>query len=342
MRTELPVTTGPTSGGPEKFVTPMPVAVPPVTGLRVIGGSVVAPHAVRAPGAYGGDVRFLLRPGWLALIVTVVGFAVACYALLAPWQFGREAQRDAQQTAIDASYATPPLPLGQLTPSGTAVTAGTEWRQVTVPGTYLPDAEAVVRLRVHDGKPAFEVLTPLRTDDGRTVAVDRGFVTAASGAEVPTFAPAPAGTVTIIARLRLDERDPSARPVFESDGHRQLFAVDSRVLAATTGVALEPGYLQLAADQPGVLAPLPVQPASGSAPFTNFSYALQWLTFGAIALFALVYFVRLELLQRRDGSRANRRTALRRALAGDDPAPANDPDPGTARGPPHTDRYGHR
>ena len=45
-------------------------------------------------------MRFLLRPGWLALIVAVVGFVVACYTYLAPWQFGREAARGAQQQAI--------------------------------------------------------------------------------------------------------------------------------------------------------------------------------------------------------------------------------------------------
>ena len=75
-----------------------------------------------------------------------------------------------------------------------------------------------------------------------------------------------------------------------------------------------------------MLAPVPVAPNTGAAPFTNFSYALQWLTFGAIALFAAAYFVRLELLQRRGGSgRAAERSAVRRALAGDDDAERQGP-----------------
>ena len=45
---------------------------------------------------------------------------------------------------------------------------------MTITGSYLPEAEAVVRLRTLDGKPAVEVLTPMRLDDGRVVAVDRG------------------------------------------------------------------------------------------------------------------------------------------------------------------------
>ncbi len=268
-------------------------------------------------------MRFLLRPGWLALITSVTLFVIACYALLAPWQFGREADRDAQQHALDAASAIPPAPLAQVLPPG-GVTAAVEWRQVTVTGTYLPAAEAVVRLRVYEGKPAFEVLTPLRTADGQVVAVDRGYVTAASGAAVPDYPAPPTGEVTLAARLRVDETDPDHRPPFTSDGHRQLYVTDARTLATATGLPITPGYLALAAGQPGVLAPLPVEAAAAesAAPFTNFSYALQWLTFGAIAVFALVYFVRLEMLQRRSRTtpprRNARRTALRRELAGED------------------------
>lgn len=258
-------------------------------------------------------MRFLLRPGWLALIVTVVAFVVACYALLAPWQFGREDQRVGAQQAIDTATATAPVPYGELTP----IRPDVEWRQVTVTGTYLPEAETVVRLRVVDGKPAVEVLTPLRTDDGRLVLVDRGTVEAQSGATVPEIDAPPAGPVTITARLRVDEVDPENRPVFEADGHRQLYHASSATVAAATGLALDPGYLLLAPGQPGVLAAVVVAPPSGVAPFTNFSYALQWLTFGAIALFALVYFVRLEMLQRQD--RKPSKATIRQALAGDDP-----------------------
>jgi cytochrome oxidase assembly protein ShyY1 len=272
-------------------------------------------------------VRFLLRPAWLALITTVTLFVIACYALLAPWQFGREAQRDAEQHTLDAASLIPPAPLAQVVPTG-GVTAAVDWRQVTVTGTYLPDDEGLVRLRVYNGKPAFEVVTPLRATDGRIVVVDRGFVTAESGAVVPSYAAPPSGEVTIAARLRVDETDPDHRQAFTADGHRQIYVTDSRTLAGATGLPIAVGYLALSADQPGVLNPLPVEPAAAqsAAPFTNFSYALQWLTFGAIAVFALVYFVRLEMLQRQSAAGTSRkssarradRAAFRRELAGED------------------------
>ena len=119
---------------------------------------------------------------------------------------------------------------------------------------------------------------------------------------------------------------PTDRPVVARTGHRQLYAADSRVLGATTGLPTScPGYLAARpADQPGVLAPAAGRARRwrSAAPFTNFSYALQWLTFGLIALVALGYFIRLEMLQRgaREAPprRSARRSALRRELAGED------------------------
>lgn len=243
-------------------------------------------------------MRFLFSPRWLLLIVAVVGFVVACYTLLAPWQFGREAEREAQQAAIDASRATPPVPLAEVVPAGEGVGPGDEWRRVTVSGTYLPEAETLVRLRVVEGKPAYEVLTPLRTAGGGLVLVDRGFVTA-DGTAVPPIAAPPDGPVELTGWLRPDQADPQGRAAVTDAGRVQVYAADSRAVAAATGLDLPAGYLQLEAGQPGVLGPLPVTPSTGGAPFSNLSYALQWLTFGAIALVALGLFVRLELLQRR-------------------------------------------
>ena len=67
-------------------------------------------------------MRFLLRPGWLAFVALVVGFAALCYTVLAPWQFGREDQKQAQERAIAAADAAAPVPLAELVPAGAGVT----------------------------------------------------------------------------------------------------------------------------------------------------------------------------------------------------------------------------
>ena len=249
-------------------------------------------------------MRFLFKPGWVAFVLVVIGFAVACYTLLAPWQFRRNAERAAENSEIAASFANPPAPLAQLVPAGSPPQPSLQWRRAMVTGQYLPGDEAVVRLRTVLGRPAFEVLTAFRTDDGRIVAVDRGYVRPGEDRQVSEYPPAPDGTVTLTGRLRIDESDPQHRASFTSGGHRQLYAADSQLLAQSIGEPVASGYLQLVDNQPGGLGVLPL-PDSDSGPFL--SYAWQWLTFGAMALFGLGYFIRLELLQRR---------------------PPDDPDPG--------------
>ncbi len=269
-------------------------------------------------------VRFLLRPGWLALIALVVGFAVAGFTLLAPWQFGREQQRDAQQRAIDTATALAPVPLAELVPPAT------QWHAKTSGGRSTRQRQLPPRRRGGSCGCASWTGSPPSRCSLRSAPTTVGCHrrprfrhrrVRQRGAGLPA---APGRRRHAHRAAALDETDPQGRAVIESDGHRQVYAADSRALAAATGLALESGLPAARrraagrADARSTVAPT----SGGEAPFTNLSYALQWLTFGVIALFALGYFVRLELLQRRDikrgpGRRAER-TALRRALAGDD------------------------
>lgn len=247
---------------------------------------------------YGGDMRWrvLLRPGWVALTAVVICFAIVAFTVLAPWQFRRAAERADRNAAIEQSFNTPPQPLQDVlaTPART-----TEWRLVLVTGRYRPDAELVVRLRTVLGEPAYEVLVPLQLADGSSVLVNRGYVRPAAGVRVPQYPTAPSGEVTVTGRLRADEVDPQRGTVVQQDGHRQVYAVSTRTVSAATGVRLEPGYLQLVDNAPGVLSALPL-PQLSSGPFL--SYALQWIAFGAMAPLGLIYFAWREVTE---GRRAN-------------------------------------
>jgi cytochrome oxidase assembly protein ShyY1 len=229
-------------------------------------------------------LRFLLRPGWLGLTLAVLVFAVACFAVLAPWQFGRHAERKATNDAITQSFTAAPVPLTDV-PGG-----GGEWRTVSLTGTYLADEEVAARLRTVLGAAAYEVLTPFRLSDGTVALVDRGFVRPVQGA-LPSYAAPPTGTQTLTARVRTDERDPRHRPVLNGSPP-QVYAVDSRAVAAETGLSIRSGYVQLAEGSPGVLGVLPL-PELESGPFL--SYALQWITFGVMALLAWLYFTWREI-----------------------------------------------
>ncbi|WP_410590675.1 SURF1 family protein [Amycolatopsis sp. lyj-23] len=240
-------------------------------------------------------LRFLLRPGWLALTAVVFTFAICCFTLLSPWQFSRNAEREQQNAALQASFTAAPVPLAQLLPPGSVPGGRTEWHLVTITGRYLPDKEVVARLRTVQGEGAFEVLTPMRTADGTVVLIDRGYVGLDSKSAAQPFAPPPAGTVSVTARVRADETDPKNRDAFadaSTGGRLQSYVVDSRVVARAGGLDIRPGYFQLDVGQPGVLGALPL-PQTDSGPFL--SYALQWIAFGAMALLGWLYFTVREL-----------------------------------------------
>jgi len=272
-------------------------------------------------------LKFLLRPSWIALVVGVLAFSFACFYLLSPWQFGRNSERVAQNDAIQASLTATPQPLNSVLPPGVAPTSKTEWSRVTITGTYLPQYEVVARLRTVLGEPAFEVLTPLRTTDGQIVLIDRGYVSPGEHGSVPPYAAPPAGTVQVETRVRQDETDPKNRPAFadaSTGGKLQSYDVDSRVVAKSSDLPIRSGYFQLDPNQPGVLNALPL-PQLDSGPF--FSYALQWIAFGVMAIFGLTYFtvrelkpggVLREISDNRERAKRRRRMSIAEMLAEDE------------------------
>lgn len=235
-------------------------------------------------------MRFLLRPGWLALVVGVIIFAGACFWILSPWQFGRNAERSAQNSDITTAVTDSSVPLRQLLPVGVEPSTSLEWREVTMSGRYLPADETVARLRQVNDEAAYEILTPFRLDDGRTMLVDRGWVSPNNG-QVPAYAPAPTGHVELTARMHPEESDPH-RPPLTEQGHREIYSVNTTVVSELTGVHVDPGYFTLVDNQPGVLNVLPI-PQVDSGPFL--SYALQWIVFGVMAIFGLGYFTWREI-----------------------------------------------
>lgn len=240
-------------------------------------------------------MSLLLRPGWLALTLLVFAFATACFTLLAPWQFQRDDERETRNAALEESFTARPKPLADVLPGGSAPDEKTQWTRVLVRGTYVPEDEVVARLRTVQGEPAFEVLTPMRTTNGTVVLIDRGYVRPDSDSRVPPYAAPPSGEVEVVARVRRDEVGPQDREPFANSatgGQLQSYVISSQVVGEARGLDIRPGYLQLEAGEPGVLGALPL-PTLEAGPF--FSYALQWIAFGTMAILGWLYFTVREL-----------------------------------------------
>lgn len=263
-------------------------------------------------------LAFLLRPGWLALLLAVLVFAGACFWILSPWQFGRNAGQQRQNDAIASSERIPPVPLNEFLPADREPDPAQLWHRIVVTGQYLPAMETVARLRTVNGQPACEVLTPFRTTDGQLLLIDRGWAAMDSG-RLPNYPVAPRGTERLVARVQADETPNVDRPPLREDGRTQVYQINGGRIGTLFGVRFRPGYFQLVDGQAGVLNPIPL-PQMESGPFL--SYALQWIAFGVMAVFGLCYFTMRELrpggVLTREG-RADRRERRVRAGSGTKP-----------------------
>ncbi len=272
-------------------------------------------------------LSFLLRPGWIALALVVVGFAYLCFTVLAPWQLGKNTSTSRENNQINASLTADPIPVASVLPHQDSSAPDQQWHPVNATGHYLPDAQVLARLRVIESQPAFEVLVPFVVDGGPTVLVDRGYIRPEVGSQVPDFAAPPTGTVTITGRLRDSETAPPDKKPFTEQGFRQVYAIDTGQIAQLVGVPLTGSYVQLAENQPGGLGVAPL-PHLDAGPFL--SYGIQWIVFGIVAPVGLGYFAYSELKVRR----RERELALE--------AEAADPDAPVTVEAKLADRYGRR
>ncbi len=236
------------------------------------------------------------KPGWLALAVVAAAFAYLCFTVLAPWQLGKNTKTSRENDQIAASLSADPVPLTSVLPHQDSSAPDEQWHRVTATGRYLADKQILARLRIVDGEPAFEVLTPFAVQDGPIVLVDRGYVRPEQGTQMPPIEPAPTGEVTITARLRDSETAPPDKAPIIENGSPQVYAIDTRQLADLFDVPLAGSYLQLTANQPGGLGEIGL-PHLDAGPFL--SYGIQWIAFGILAPVGLGYFVYTEVKARR-------------------------------------------
>ncbi|BBY01435.1 putative SURF1-like protein [Mycobacterium seoulense] len=263
----------------------------------------------------------------------VIAFTYLCFTVLAPWQLGKHNRTSRENRQIEYSLNTDPVPLKTLLPQQDSSAPNAQWRRVTATGHYLPDVQVLARLRVIEGKPAFEVLAPFVVDDGPTVLVDRGYVRPEEGSHVPPIPRPPQNTVTVTARLRDSEPVAPGKEPLAQDGVQQVYSINTGQVAALTKVPLAGSYLQLTEDQPGGLGVIGV-PHLDAGPFL--SYGIQWISFGIVAPLGLGYFAYSEIRARRR-EKEQRQAAAGAATAAPDAPPA----PTTVEAK-LADRYGRR
>lgn len=238
--------------------------------------------------------RKVFAPSRTMTALTVLLLAV--FISLGRWQWGRAEQKEALARGF-AAGAEQAQPLGALS---TATLS--RYAVVSVTGEWDAARQFLLDNRTRDGRAGYEVLTPLRLADGRWLLVNRGWLPFEGRRDrLPEVATGLVpGAVTL--RGRLDELPTAglasgrAAPALSGAWPRVTsFPQTAQLAAALGGVRLEPRVLLLDASAPAGYR-RDWQPFV-KGPEQNFSYAVQWWSFGVLLL---VLFVKMNLRTRDD------------------------------------------
>jgi surfeit locus 1 family protein len=207
--------------------------------------------------------------------------AVVAFIDLGRWQWHRAEQKRALASAFSAGNV-------EVKALGSRQSAALpRYSQVRVQGRYDSAHQFLLDNMSHAGQPGYEVLTPMRLADGRTLMVNRGWLPlTVSRRQLPAIAIDVSGELTPAGKL-------DALPVAGiALGHvppapggtwPKLTSFPTMAdLSAALAQPLEAQQLLLNADEP--LGYTRDWQPSGFGPERHIGYALQWWAFGALAL----------------------------------------------------------
>lgn len=270
--------------------------------------------------------RFAWRPWWIVSHVFVVTL-VAGMVVLGLWQLRRLDEVRDSNARLAARLELASQPLATLVGDETVDVGEVVDRRVTASGHYRPDEQVLIRGRSLDDAPGSWVVVPLELDDGRVVAVNRGWIRNDGRHQaVPADFAVPDGEVRLTGLLHPAQERGTLGATDPPDGRLESLArVDLERLDQQVDGELLPVWVQLTAPEPNAPDPspeplgLPVVDDQGS----HLSYAGQWFTFSTIA--ALGYPLILRKVARERGGAGSQEPGL------DDPDPHDEPAPGDPR-----------
>lgn len=263
---------------------------------RYSGGGATAAAEKHRTGTKtkGKGLKAFLSPGWFLSAVAIIIFSYAAFTMLAPWQLNKDEDITQRNVQIQEGYDRDLVPYSEVFNEDGSVAPENEWFRVSLTGQYLPDHEALLRLRPVETTPAFQSLTPFQLEDGRVVLINRGFMVS-QGTIVPEIDPAPSTPVTIVGLARRNEILPDKQPL-EDSGYQQVYGINTDQVGEVTGLELGEDYVQLLEDQPGEVNAMPIPQLDRGS---HLSYGFQWIAFGVMAPLGLGYFIWAELRERR-------------------------------------------
>lgn len=222
-------------------------------------------------------------------------------ARLGFWQLGRASEKLQLQASRDERARLAPLRADDLAREPQGVPAQVD-RRVELTGAWVGDASVYLENRTMNGRAGFYVVTPLLLDDGRLVAVQRGWIPR-DAADRTRLAPhaTPGGRVTLRGRIaptvsRLYQLGAAASGPIRQNLDLTEYARELRRALAPLAVVQDDDAPGAPAD--GLLRQWP-QPASDV--HKHHGYAFQWFGLSALVVILYVWFqlIRPRRLARR-------------------------------------------
>ena len=217
-----------------------------------------------------------------ATIFAIVGLAILLS--LGVWQLERLSWKENLIATLNARVAAPPHAL-PLSPTQDA----DEFSRVRLRGTFAAGQSALVytagsALRPDVSGPGYWVLSPLRTPDGKTIVVNRGFVAAKNAA------PPPIGEVELTGALRWPDDESMFTPPDEPQNN-VWYRRDPAAIAAAKGWGQVARFF-VEQDAPQLTNAPRAGPLVVKLRNSHLGYAITW--FGLAATLAGVYLVWLR------------------------------------------------
>lgn len=227
---------------------------------------------------------FEFSPGLWPTLATLI--LLPFLSGLGIWQLERASWKQALVDKHAARTREPAVALSSVLP----VTAASEYRNVIVKGRYNLEHQLLLDNRLHQGRAGYQVLTPLRLDEGNaTVLVNRGWVPVGASRAVLPELNGPVNAVHLSALIKLPPEE-IFRLGADEERHagwpQVIQAIDIAALEDRLGHALLPVVLLLDPDDVHGFA-RDWQPVYGVTPDKHRAYALQWFTLAAVLL--LIY-----------------------------------------------------
>lgn len=197
------------------------------------------------------------------------------------WQYQRGVTRHARNAVISSHISLPVIALSTVTANLNA----TEWRRVEATGHFDSENQILLRNKYFEGKYGFELLTRFVTQGSGSFWVDRGWVSpGVTAKEQPVLPATSKDGLMITGRLRLDRSLPQGSFFAIPNSNGNL--IEKWNAQSQSTFKSENFYLDLISTSQRAMNPAaPVLlPELTDGP--HMAYALQWLFFGSLVLYA--------------------------------------------------------